>query len=406
LNPPSKAAAQADNWVLLRGVRQLLTLRGPSGPRCGPALSELNRINDAAILIRNGIIEQVGMARRVENLKEARLARVIDTKGSVVIPAFVDPDVALVSSVTDKKHGALERGSDRLSVTSTHRLTANGKASAAERVRSGVLSVGSHTGTAVEPRDVLRVLRIHRTLESKPLRIRSICRMGLDPASESAVKILSTVKKRGLGSILEFAVGAETSLKDLESATIVAAQKGYLVRMRIQDKPTCQILRATFNAASSSLIAGPVENDCARGIALSLGKFGCVHVLPASQALDGKWVDGSAIRRSIDEGMPIALSVSLSGGTSSINAQFLLRLAVERCGMTPEEAIVASTYNAACSLRMSHVTGSLEPGKSADLLVMGVSEYQDLFQRVGHNDVRMAMRAGNIVYHRGGLSFD
>ena len=74
--------------------------------------------------------------------------------------------------------------------------------------------------------------------------------------------------------------------------------------------------------------------------------------------------------------------------------------------MTVQEAIVASTYNAACSLRMSHVTGSLEPGKAADLLVMDVTDYRDLVQRVGHNDVQMAIRAGHAVYRRGSLTAD
>ena len=47
--------------------------------------------------------------------------------------------------------------------------------------------------------------------------------------------------------------------------------------------------------------------------------------------------------------------------------QLLLYLAAERLGMTVEEAIVATTYNAVCALRLSHATGSIEPGKSADL---------------------------------------
>ncbi len=82
--------------------------------------------------------------------------------------------------------------------------------------------------------------------------------------------------------------------------------------------------------------------------------------------------------------------------------QFLLYLAVRHLDMTPEEAIVATTYNAACSLRMSHVTGSLEPGKSADLIMMEVPDYRDLPRRAGHHDVTLVMRAGVIVSRRAG----
>jgi imidazolonepropionase len=74
--------------------------------------------------------------------------------------------------------------------------------------------------------------------------------------------------------------------------------------------------------------------------------------------------------------------------------------------MTPGEAIVAATYNAACSLRLSHVTGSLEPGKAADLLIMDVPDYRELFHRVAHNDVLLAMKSGNTIYRRGVLTLD
>jgi imidazolonepropionase len=64
---------------------------------------------------------------------------------------------------------------------------------------------------------------------------------------------------------------------------------------------------------------------------------------------------------------------------------------------------VAATWNAACSLRMSHVTGSLEPGKTGDVSLMDVPDYRDLARRPGHSDVQVLLRAGQIVYKRGGL---
>ena len=71
------------------------------------------------------------------------------------------------------------------------------------------------------------------------------------------------------------------------------------------------------------------------------------------------------IRRAIGEGAAIAIASSYrASGPSSFNMQYLLHLAVHQLGLSPEEAIIATTWNAACSLRLSHVTRSLEPGKS------------------------------------------
>src|SRR5574342_100398 len=84
------------SFVLVRGARQLLTLRGPSGPRRGAQLRELGVIPDGAVLIQNGVIVSLGPARRVENLADARHAEEIDVSGFVVAPGFVDSHTHLV----------------------------------------------------------------------------------------------------------------------------------------------------------------------------------------------------------------------------------------------------------------------------------------------------------------------
>ena len=57
---------------LIRGARQLLTLRGSKSPRRGAALDDVGMIRDGALLIRDGLIVEVGPTRRVENLAAAR----------------------------------------------------------------------------------------------------------------------------------------------------------------------------------------------------------------------------------------------------------------------------------------------------------------------------------------------
>jgi imidazolonepropionase len=138
-----------------------------------------------------------------------------------------------------------------------------------------------------------------------------------------------------------------------------------------------------------------------------LSAVGCIRVIPASEGLDDAANAAAAIRGAIDEGAAIALTSSYrSTGVSSLNMQYLLHLAVHRLGLTPEEAITATTWNAACSLRLSRVTASLEPGKSADLLLMEVSDYRDLARRAGHHDVSLVMRAGQIVMRSPTLNVD
>ena len=83
--------------ILLRGARQLLTMRGPAGPRRGADLRNLGIIQDGAVLICDGLISEIGTTRRVDNLAEARNAIEINVTGKIVLPGFVDCHTHLVA---------------------------------------------------------------------------------------------------------------------------------------------------------------------------------------------------------------------------------------------------------------------------------------------------------------------
>ena len=80
----------------MRGARQLLTLRGPV-PRRGLSCSQLHIIFDGSLLIEGDRIVEVGSTRRIENLRKARKARLIDVKGKVVTPALVDSGMRMAA---------------------------------------------------------------------------------------------------------------------------------------------------------------------------------------------------------------------------------------------------------------------------------------------------------------------
>src|SRR5579864_4102033 len=94
--------------TLIRGARQLLTLRGPSGSRRGADLRNLGLIQDGAVLIVDGLIKEVGSSRRVENLALARQADEIDASGRVVMPGFVDSHMHLIGEPAGASARALE----------------------------------------------------------------------------------------------------------------------------------------------------------------------------------------------------------------------------------------------------------------------------------------------------------
>ena len=136
----------------------------------------LNVVKNGALLIRNGIIQDVGPSRRVENLAGARKAREIDATGKLVMPAFVDADMALVipAPLENQSDGSTRDCASALRIMSRKRVQAGAAEMAAEWARYGCLTVGAHTGCAADLKNVGKVLRTHQALQARPLRIRSI----------------------------------------------------------------------------------------------------------------------------------------------------------------------------------------------------------------------------------------
>jgi imidazolonepropionase len=76
-------------------------------------------------------------------------------------------------------------------------------------------------------------------------------------------------------------------------------------------------------------------------------------------------------RAFIDAGVPVALATDVNpGGGFSPSMAFAIALACFGMNLTFEEALVAATINGAWSLDVAERTGSLEPGKLADAVVV------------------------------------
>jgi len=371
-------------------------------------MQKLHIVPDGALLIHNGVIEESGPTHRIENLQKARGAREIDAMGKVVMPAFVDPDAVLIASPTQVSPTSGETKEIALQVLSRRRLEVGALAAAAALARCGVLTVGAHSGYAKDLRETTKVLKIHQSLQGKPLRIRSI----FSPRKEAEVKVLidhwlPAIRKMNLAPLLELTAGTDDGLgvDDARRVATAAAGLGYSLRIRAAthgvDPGVCEL---ALEGGVLAIVSGMPPAVPYTG---KLGTLGCVQVISVmSTSADDRDIR-KHLRAGLDEGAAIALASSYRNtGPASFNSQYLLHLAAERYGLSDEEAIVAATWNAACSLRMSHVVGSLEPGKTADVLLMDVPDYRDLARRPGHSDVQVVLRAGHLIYKRGGLIVD
>ena len=108
--------------------------------------------------------------------------------------------------------------------------------------------------------------------------------------------------------------------------------------------------------------------------------------------------NSASFRAAHEAGVKIAMGTDCGVGTHGTNA-WELELMVER-GMTPMEAIVATTKTAAECVHLDADVGTLEPGKIADLIVVDGDPLADVALLQRRERICLVMQGGEAVVDR------
>jgi imidazolonepropionase len=105
-------------------------------------------------------------------------------------------------------------------------------------------------------------------------------------------------------------------------------------------------------------------------------------------------------RQLIDAGAIVVLATDANPGTSPIfSLPTIIGLGVRRYGLNTKEALLAVTLNAAYVIDRAQEIGSIEKGKSADLILLDCPS-EHIAYRLGRNPVAATFVAGEPVYVR------
>jgi imidazolonepropionase len=100
----------------------------------------------------------------------------------------------------------------------------------------------------------------------------------------------------------------------------------------------------------------------------------------------------------LDAGGALALATDCNPGTAwNESMPFVIALACRYLRLTPPQALVAATLNAAFALGLGERVGSLTPGYAADVLILDISDYRHLGYRFGTNPVAVEIKDGHII---------
>jgi imidazolonepropionase len=121
-------------------------------------------------------------------------------------------------------------------------------------------------------------------------------------------------------------------------------------------------------------------------------------LLPGAEVLGDERL--APARALADAGAICVLGSDLNPGTSPVlSLPLVIGLAVRRYRWSVREALLACTLNAAWVMRLSDETGSLEPGKRADVVVLD-GPIERVPYRFGHNPVAVVIVGGEVAYVR------
>ena len=121
-------------------------------------------------------------------------------------------------------------------------------------------------------------------------------------------------------------------------------------------------------------------------------------LLPGTTFFLGKSTYAPA-RELINSGITLSLATDFNPGSCYIQSMpFIMTLACMHLGMTVEESFQAVTYYSAKALKLEDKIGSIEVGKSADLIVWGISSLLDIPYYVSNHPIRYVMKNGEIVF--------
>jgi imidazolonepropionase len=410
--------------VIVRGARQLLTLHGATGPRRGEALRDLGIIEDGSLLITNGVISNVGPTRRLENLAAARSAEEINATGRVVMPGCCDPSVHLVGPPPRAldyplgRRGAHVTGSELsqaaqhfLKTTPPGRLEFQSMRVIERFIRHGTTSMGVQSGFGLDEVSELKALRVTASSSAGCAHLTPSF-LALAPApggtpepyiSWLSKSFLPKIRSRRLATYVGVSCEpAGFTLDQARSLLSAAGRQGFRLNLEADQKAR---MGAVHLAANMEIRGVYGLNFCDEYDAEILARSPAVGVLlptPVYHGLDAKFAPA---RMLIDAGAAIALGTGYFPAMSgTFNMQSVLSLAYTEMGMTAEEAISAATINAAHALDRGAVSGSLEFGKEADLVMLDLPDYREIPYHLGVNLVEMTMRKGVAIYREGQVS--
>ncbi len=399
--------------LLIENASQLLTLAG--GIRRNKEEYELGIIENGAVLIDGDRIVEVGTTRELKGSAD----RVIDASGKVVMPGFVDPHTHLVFSGTREDELSLKlKGYSYLDILKmgggilrTVRATRQADMRTLEEetrrrmdkmLIHGTTTAEAKSGYGLNLETEMKMLRLINEIDH-PLDLvpTFLGAHALPPEFSNGDDYIDYLIGEVIPKVQDYAkfidIFCEKGVFTAEqSREYLLAGKKYGLIPKIHADEICDIgctrVAVDVDAISADHLVKTTDESIEY---MSKGNTIAVFLPATPYMLLSK--EYAPARKFIEQGIPVALATDLNPNAYTENMQMVISLAITQMRMSIEEAIVASTINAAAAIGLERDIGSIEPGKQADIIILDVPNYMHIGYHFGINLVEKVIKRGEEV---------
>ena len=381
--------------TLIVNIKGLVNVRSENKLLRGIELRELPIIENAFLLIEDGIIAKWGL---MENLKQELPVlpnHQIDATGQFVMPTWCDSHTHMVfagsreNEFVDKinglsyaeiaaKGGGILNSANKLQNASEDELfnAAWERLIACSKLGTGAVEIKSGYGLTIEAE--LKMLRVIKKLKEKSnLTIKSTF-LGAHTfpqtykenhqgyIDEIIEQMLPVIAAENLANYIDvFCESGFFSVEEMEQICHAGLRYGLKPKLHINQLNSIGGLQSAIkmNAISVDHLETMTEQDIA-----DLSSSNTIGTLLPTAAFFLR-MQYQPARELINGGCAIALASDFNPGSSpSFNMNFVVALSCIQMKMLPQEAINAATINGAFAMDIQNELGSISVGKKANLI--------------------------------------
>lgn len=408
--------------LLIYNIGLLQTPVG-SFPHSGAAQGENLKLHDAAVIIRDGVIDGIASDGAMPEGAGAANER-IDAQGRLVTPGLIDSHTHLVfggwrqNEIPMKLSGVgymdiLRAGGGILSTVAATRameeraLYERSYAFLDEMLGMGVTSAEVKSGYGLDLETELKQLRVIRWLNETHMMdvVPTFLGAHAVPAEYSRTPdryvdylvdtVLPEVARQRLSRYCD--VFCEDGAFNLEqSRRVLGAAKKLGMGLKIHADEIKEIGGVSAAGELGAVSADHLISTGEEGMRALADGGVTANLLPQTSFYLGK--PYAPARRMIELGIPVAISSDFNPGSCpSLNLQLAINLGYLRYRMFPEEVLTAVTVNGACAAGLECRVGTIEDGKQADLVIWDAADFDTVCYRFGSNLAAVVIKAGKVV---------